>query len=128
MVLLCHVADDNMRSVILSVYKNPRSSSVTFMQDLEKLLQRIPQNIPTFIVGDFNIDLAKPSRSTKDLMSLTRYYGFHQLVDQSTHRRGGILDLLFVNRDLSDRTLDIIPTYYSDHLIVSFAFPIKEIL
>ena len=128
MVLLCHVTDHNMRSIVLSVYNNPRSSLRAFLPDLEKLMQRIPQNIPTFIVGDFNIDLAKANRGTKDFIFLTQYYGFHQLVNKSTHRKGGILDLLFVNKDLVDSVLDVIPTYYSDHHIVSLAVPFRTVL
>lgn len=128
MVLLSHVTDYNMRSVVLSIYNNPRSSLRAFLPYLEKLMQRMPQNIPTFIVGDFNIDVGKTNRSSKDLLFLTRYYGFRLLVQQPTHRKGGILDLLFVNRDLVDSALDIIPTYYSDHFIVSLAVPLRTML
>ena len=122
-VLLSHVHDNSLRLMIISLYNNPQTSIRSFMRNLEMLLQTVPENIPTFICGDFNIDMSSSRKTKRDLIKLSSYYGFCQQVHQSTHCRGGVLDLVFTNRCVQDSVLNVMPTFYSDHMIVSFAVP-----
>jgi hypothetical protein len=49
-------------------------------------------------------------------MELTAYHGFIQYVKQPTHRKGGTLDHIYVNRFFDDSEhLSVIPVHYSDH-------------
>ena len=127
-VLLSHVQDDSLRLIVISLYNNPRTSTHSFLKNLEILLQTVPENIPTFICGDFNIDMSSSRKSKRDLIKLSSYYGFCQHVQQSTHCRGGVLDLLFTNRCFQDSVLNIMPAFYSDHMIVSFAVPFLSMM
>ncbi|XP_060596137.1 uncharacterized protein LOC132750210 [Ruditapes philippinarum] len=125
LVLLENKQDTNQRIMILSLYKNPKLPVKDFLPQFETLLQKMEQNIPSFVMGDFNIDINKPTQAAKDLIKLAHRYGFHQLVKTATHRKGGLLDLIFTNRYTQESDTDIIPTYYSDHFIVSHSIPFK---
>ena len=127
MVLLSPVLDPDIRVLVISLYNNPRTPPQKFLEDLEKLLQKAPQNIPTFVAGDFNVDVCKISKSSGDLLHLASYYGYCQLVTRPTHRRGGTLDLLLLNREPEDAVVNVIPAFYSDHLIVSAAVPFQKL-
>jgi hypothetical protein len=51
------------------------------------------------------------------------YYGFQQIIKLPTHRRGGLLDHFYTNigSESTGITFNTIPTYYSDHMLLSFA-------
>lgn len=78
-------------------------------------------------MGDFNTDINKHSQASKDLINLARRYGFDQLVQNPTHQKGGLLDLVFATRNMPDTITDIMPTYYSDHCIISSVIPLKSL-
>ena len=69
-------------------------------------------------MGDMNEDLFKENNVLKDHM-FDR--GFYQLVEQPTFDKGSLLDHIYVNAPMTERTvfIDQIPVYYSDHDIVS---------
>jgi hypothetical protein len=125
LVLLENKQDTNQRIMILSLYKNPKLPVKDFLPQFETLLQKMEQNIPSFVMGDFNTDINKSTQTAKDLINFAHRYGFHQLVKTPTHRKGGLLDLIFTNRYTQQSDTDISPTYYSDHFIVSHSIPFK---
>lgn len=94
------------------LYHNPkRTMTVTkFLEDLEVFLSHCPQGLPSFLLGDFNIDLSLNTTSAKHLQNLIKYYGFRPCVSEPTHRQGGHLDNIFTNI-LFTPVLDVIPKY-----------------
>jgi len=55
-------------------------------------------------------------------------FGYVQYVQAPTHRRGGKLDHLYCNRLLEGISVDTVPTYYSDHFVISAAVPWKSLI
>ena len=62
-------------------------------------------NRPTLICGDFNIDLKKSGSRQKKLDLKMKENSMVQLVQGSTHAKGGLLDHVYVQEDLQSRIL-----------------------
>ena len=113
-----------LRLCVALIYKNPRLTDRDFLRELEYMMSELPvRAVPTIITGDLNIDMLSKQASAAKLKKLMLYYGFAQLVTTPTHRKGGLLDHYYVNFISEDIQLDVIPAYYSDHLMVSAAVP-----
>uniref|UniRef100_A0A8W8MMD5 Endonuclease/exonuclease/phosphatase domain-containing protein n=1 Tax=Magallana gigas TaxID=29159 RepID=A0A8W8MMD5_MAGGI len=123
-LLLAPKQDPSLRICAVLLYHNPkRTMTVTkFLEDLEVILSHCPQGLPSFLLGDFNIDLSLNTTSAKHLQNLMKYYGFRPCVSEPTHRQGGHLDNIFTNI-LFTPLLDVIPKYYTDHMFLSLAVP-----
>lgn len=105
-VLLCDRNDHGKRILLVAIYNPPGVPSATFMKQLDSLLSHIPcDSVPTILCGDFNIDILRECKQSKDLQKLTSYYGFHQFVSSPTHKKGSGLDHMYVNRDLQESVL-----------------------
>ena len=120
--------DRTIRICVLSLYNHPRTTMQTFLMELELLLAAAPQGIPTIVCGDFNIDIMKHTSSTKQLQAVVRHYGYVQHVGRPTHRKGGCLDHFYTNFSCDDLLLDVIPTYYSDHFVLTAAIPLPYLV
>ena len=68
------------------------------------------------------------NNSTKQLSDLCKYYGFHHLCKDPTHKRGGLIDLCYTNIHSEDVILSQIPVYYSDHQLLCVAVPFKVVM
>ena len=94
------------------------------MQNIvDNLEQLINMGRPTIITGDLNVCLNKEPRNL--LTTVLVDLGFHQLVKDSTHVRGGRIDHAYARdpeSQLSNLYLTRQSPYYSDHdsLCVSF--------
>jgi hypothetical protein len=113
----------SVRICVLSIYHNPRLTAKDFLPELETILTVIPQGLPSFIVGDFNIDILTNEPTQKKLQNVMRYYGYIQYVHSPTHRKGGLLDHVYFNRTADGLLVDTVPTYYSDHFLLSLVVP-----
>ena len=51
------------------------------------------------------------------------YYGFRQCYHTPTHRKGGLLDNIYLNFSSAEILIDVITTFYSDHFLLSIAVP-----
>ena len=125
-----------MRICIISVYRNPRSDHCAFLQHMEMVLHKIPFGLRALVCGDFNINLQykevasekpveKKGQTSEKVLQLFRHHGLHQLVRKSTHRSGSLLDHVYSNIEMDH--LDVIPTYYSDHFLISMPVPLKTL-
>ena len=113
-----------LRFYVSVVYKNPRFTDRDFLRELERMISEMPvRAVPTIITGDFNIDHLPKQISAEKLKKLMMYYGFVQLVTTPTHMKGGLLVHYYVNFQNQDIQADVIPVYYSDHIINSPAMP-----
>ena len=125
-----------VRICIISVYRNPRSDTYAFLQQMEMVLHKIPFGLCALVCGDFNINLQykeatsekaveKKGQTSEKVLQLFRHHGLHQLVRKSTHRSGSLLDHVYSNIKMDH--LDVIPTYYSDHFLISMSVPLKTL-
>lgn len=94
----------------------------SFLKIWKFFLSHCPQGLPSFLLGDFNIDLSLNTTSAKHLQNLIKYYGFRPCVSEPTYRQGGHLDNIFTNI-LFTPVLDVIPKYYTNHMFLSLAVP-----
>lgn len=65
------------------------------------------------IVGDFNIPSYSNSHQINELFAK---YGLRQIVKQSTHKQGSILDLFFTDKENGSAIVH--PVFFSDHSMV----------
>ena len=72
------------------------------------------------ICGDFNYDLLKQPRN--HFSTKLKKIGFQQIVTDSTHIKGGLLDhvYFFSPNSMTCKLFKIHPVYYSDHDAVTF--------
>jgi hypothetical protein len=68
------------------------------------------------------------NNSTKQLSDMCKYYDFHHLCKDPTHKRGGLIDLCYTNIHSEDVILSQIPVYYSDHQLLCVAVPFNVVM
>jgi hypothetical protein len=113
----------------MSVYKSPRLKDDLFLNGLQDFILTRDMNIPLFIIGDLNMDLANDFKS-KYLVQFMNLLKLNNYVNVST--RDGkrwneqaqkysysntILDVILHNKNLV-HTVSTIPFYNSDHKTV----------
>ncbi|KAM4693059.1 uncharacterized protein O3C94_003786 [Discoglossus pictus] len=86
-------------SLRVAVIYRPPGTSSQFLDHFSAWLPHfLSSNIPTLILGDFNIAIDTPTSSAAaKLLALTSSLGLSQLTDSSTHHAGHSLDLIFTN-------------------------------
>ena len=104
------------------LYRPPSQPKLSFLDELESLFSEIAaSDVPTVIVGDFNIHFDKPVNSKK-LKDLLHDFQFIQHVDQLTHKqrhkRGHMIDLVIsrsVDRLVTSVTVKPVAVGLGDH-------------
>ena len=73
---------------------------------------------PTILTGDTNIDILKDSG--KHFIAFMKDLGLTQIVKHPTHDQGGLLDHVYVTKDLLER-VSVTQTgiYFSDHHLLT---------
>ena len=100
--------------LVVVVYRAPGPLG-TFIDDLIEELNDLPTGYRTLVVGDFNLDQMLIENEEKFNPIITEF-NFHQRSHYSTHIYGGILDLVFDNKN--SNCVEWIPSPYSDHVIL----------
>ena len=92
----------------------------TFLHQLLSQLTSLPESDyeRLIVVGDFNLDQKSPEHRNC-FTSLIDHFHFIQRSTYSTHKYGGILDLIFDN-DESKNPAEWMPSPFSDHFIMMF--------
>ena len=117
----------NLRICLVNLYIHPKCTSNQVIDDLERLFQNLPQGMPVFIGGDFNIDTLVQSSVSRKFKALLRYYGLRAVNHRPTHFKGGSIDHIITNMNTSSMTVDMFSTYYSDHLPVGLSIPMASL-
>ena len=102
--------------VIAVIYRPPSHSCTDFRTKLQLWLKRLPSNMPTVIMGDFNDNLVDTPITL--LTELMKHHGFSQYVTKPTTDGGSLIDHIYFNQLVEDSNQIIIDThdvYYSDH-------------
>ena len=109
---------------------NSRADFMTDFNDyLGSLVHLKGENI---LCGDFNIHVnEKSNKNKRELYSITESFGYEQLVEESTHRDGNTLDLLFIQssgtcKQLATQSVYVYDLCYSlssDHKFIECMIP-----
>ena len=98
---------------IIFVYISSKISFDVYKMELHKLIG--PEDMPKVVIGDVNWHYEKSHSMKSHMMS----NGFQQLIQYPTHRKGNILDHVFVNERLLEFKGKIEvhqkPCYFTDH-------------
>ena len=114
---------------ILVLYRPPSSSSVTFISEFSSLLEEISLGgLPLLLMGDFNVPWDNANNSfTRRFRDTLFAFGLDQHVDQATHVKGHILDLVISRESDCTKISNInIGNLVSDHNIISFGVSFPE--
>jgi exonuclease III len=109
---------------IVTIYRPSGSSRDEFLQEFESMLESSNGDKRIF-TGDFNLHVEKPDKNDRDFLDLIKSHGLVQHVKESTHRKGGILDLILSRT--SDRLVENVRVgdYFSDHKSVECTISIE---
>jgi hypothetical protein len=111
---------DNERVMFVLVYRPQNVSKQAFLyQLLNQVIMLLTHNYQRLIVlGDFNLDQKSPEHSSC-FLPFCEHFGFIQRTAWSTHKYGGMLDLIFDN-DKSMKPAEWMSSPYSDHFVIMF--------
>ena len=108
----------------LSVINVYRSSGCKNFCELLK--PRIDEDKPTIICGDFNTDYRDSANQVSRFLKETMK--FHQLVVESTHEKGSILDQVWINAPLADKIkVEQTCLRFSDHDMIKIVVSLQEL-
>ena len=107
----------NERVLMVLVYRPPKNHKNTFLLKLLQQVERLPRHDydRLIVLGDFNLD--QKSDHEGCFTEFCEYFDFIQRSTWSTHRHGGILDLVF-DTDKSKEQVEWMPSPYSDHFVL----------
>ena len=107
----------------------------TFAFELDDYLQSLSlKKGENILVGDFNVHVEEDGNLDRNaLYDTTESYGYSQVVNQSTHKNGGTLDLIFSQAEgtfmhsikNSLFVYDLCYSVTSDHNFIGFTVPFK---
>ncbi len=109
------VLPDHNKLQLTLLYRSHSEPIRTLMATLLGILELLDSNIPSIILGDFNVDLL----SEHNMQILMSSHGYSQLVDTPTTDNGTLLD--HSNQPSNSHEVHVIDTYYSDHDVVLYS-------
>jgi len=119
----------SLSSIVAVIYR-PGSAPVTptFFDDLSELLNRIVSyREPIYIVGDVNVRLDRlDDPNARRLTELLDVYGFSVRVDEPTHVRGGLLDVVATRSDLTPPPVTVHDVDLSDHHLLKWSVAVTK--
>ena len=111
----------NGKNIVMATLYRPPGLINNFLRELDLLINSLPYNTTDcYILGDFNMD-QNEQRFREGLNIVLDKYGFVQMIDKSTHQRGGILDLILTNK--RDLDVGIMPLPFTDHFLTWIVIP-----
>ena len=107
----------DMEMIISVVYRPSKTSPRLFLEELLAEVRAQPTDVRKVLVGDFNMDqLLKEYEEMVN--SFAQQISMVQKVTYSTHKLGGILDLVIDSEPSG--SVDWMPTPFSDHFVVYY--------
>lgn len=107
---------------VINVYKPPLVVLSNLISTLKITLSKINVNIPTFLVGDFNIDNLNMN-AYKTLNKFLNNAKFYQQITQTTTIYGSTLDHIGTNTTTQNTTCATNYCYWFDHSITYSLIP-----
>jgi hypothetical protein len=104
------------------VYRPPRGDFSCFIDEFGEMLSMLSLNsTPLIIIGDFNIDLNITSTRASAFLELLNMFNLNQQVTCSTHKLGGILDLIISSTNVNTIEIKNQSAAISDHYLLAFS-------
>ena len=108
---------------IFVLYRSPNAPLQTLLTTLCRVLVYASEaDIPTVILGDFNIDIL--SQLNSNIVRLMSDHGYTQLVTSFTTASGTLIDHVYYNQPNSGIIVQVRDNYYSDHDTVYCSIPL----
>ena len=99
---------------IALLYRSPSVPMQQLIVTLTGVLNDVSMsNVPTVILGDFNVDLLDQPQSP--IVSLMSTHGYSQLVNSPTTAKATLIDHVYYNKPNGNVIVEVHDTYYSDH-------------
>lgn len=110
--------------MVLIIYRPPRPNNV-FIQEFGELLSHYIKVWQSSILGDFNLHVCCPPQTyVTDFMDILLSFNLTQAIQEPTHSKGHILDLVLYSSPDNCETEDIC---VSDHKAVLFSVVLSEL-
>ena len=117
-------------SCLLLVLYRPGSDHVTsqFFDDLARILEFLAsQSSPLVLTGDVNVRLDRPTDpASVRFNDLLESFALTQHVTVSTHRLGGILDVVVTKADDTPSSLQVDDIGLSDHHLITWSVNVRK--
>lgn len=109
-------------SVLSVIYRSCSLPLTSFFDDITDYLSKISGlNLPTIIIGDFNLHVNKPTeRDVSSLLDIFDIFNLRQFVHSPTHRCGNTLDLVISSSPVESITT--VDSTISDHFLIKFKY------
>lgn len=116
---LCASISKKLKIIVISVYRPPSGDLHKFLELLALTLDHIRKykNFKTVLSGDFNIDLATPSKNRKIFQDLLLTYNLEPQIHEFTHYIGdhhSLIDNIFVDGNQLCKG-EVVKSYFSHH-------------
>ena len=97
-VSVCANTHSGIQICIVAVYRRPQLALGSFLCHFADYIGHILQRqLPTIILGDFNVNLLTESSTTSTLLDFMSTRGFTQLISTPTTDSGSLLDHIYYN-------------------------------
>ena len=111
-----------MKLLLITLYNKPSNK----FADLDRLLCKA---LITILSGDFNVNVKKKDEQSDSLLKLVQYHGFLPTHNNVTHRAGGALDHIYINKDIINNSfISTVPLHYSDLFATTLSIPYELLL
>ena len=120
----------NINAQIGVLYTPPNHNINEFQFDVKESLKTLFKNnkkIPTFVLGDFNID-QNNTAGCSEFLDVFDDFGLQQIISENTRVTSiskTLIDLIFTNKKENTNSISVIDKYISDHCIISAANSVK---
>ena len=104
----------------INVYRSQDANSLDFLNDLKDLIGD-NESRPCIIIGDFNWNYHQRNRNRA--ITEIESWNFDQVIKESTHTEGGLIDHVYTRNLPFDPNAIINFTYFSDHAAISIVSP-----
>jgi hypothetical protein len=75
------------------------------------------------------VNVKKRDKQSDSLLKLVQYHGFLPTHNNVTHRAGGALDHIYINKDIINNSfISTVPLHYSDHFTTTLSIPYELLL
>ena len=101
---------------ICTIYARPSLSMMLKLKDLQNIINQLPKDAPSIVIGDFNHDLTHEDNSS--LITQLGRLGFRQCMTVPTTDYGTTLDHIYYNGRVDVQT-DVLDAYFSDHDLIT---------
>ena len=114
---ICKLSSETLEIDILNIYykKGQENEFLSYLNEF------INCNKICFVFGDLNTDFL--SESNDNVILWLQEHDFVQIIQNATHIQGGLLDHVWIPRNLVSKVrIDIKSLFYSDHDCIIFSF------